>query len=139
MASASIGGGGGINQTVDQDDDEASLNKKLLAANDSTDTDGNGLGTSGRESLYVSRCDVSLISNYFLYLIFITNTVFYIYFAVRKSIPCYANYLSDSRVYPENGRNIYANFQYVFVIGSICGILEVLRNSINLWAKCFNY
>ena len=89
--------------------------------------------------IYQSRCNFSLISNYVLYLVFITTTIFYVYFAVRPQDPCYANSLSNFKVSKGIGVDVQSRFQVVFVIGSICGILEIMRNTINLWAKCFNY
>ena len=42
---------------------------------------GGDSGSTGQ--LYISRCNISVISNYLLYLVFITTTIFYLYFAAR--------------------------------------------------------
>ena len=80
--------------------------------------------------------------NYILYVIFITTTIAYIYFAIqlnRSKNQCSADILSDKPVAANLGRDIKANFVWDFYIGSICGILEIIRNSLHLWAKCFRH
>ena len=97
----------------------------------------------GRRSLnmYESRCNLSLFSNYILYFFFIAITISFLYFAVINSMaePCYANYLSNEKAEEENGKDIKWRFQTIFIIGSICGLLELVRNTANLLAKCFKY
>ena len=83
-----------------------------------------------------------MLSNYLLYIIFISTTIAYVVFAFRLAYApnsCYANTLSTVPVPASSGRDVKDNFQFIFVVGSICGVLEIARNSINLWAKCFNY
>ena len=52
---------------------------------------------------------------------------------------CFANTLSNKNVPETIGVDVESRFQVVFIIGSVCGVLEILRNTINLWAKCLNY
>jgi len=89
-------------------------------------------------------CNISLLSNYLLYLVFISQTVAFNYFAFfaddgDNQNPCLAAFNVDKPVNEGAGRNISDRFNKVLYIGSICGILELLRNSLNLWAKCFNH
>jgi hypothetical protein len=91
---------------------------------------------------YKTRCNFSLLSNYFLYLVFVTQTgtfSYYAWFYTGEKEPCYASILSTSPMPEGAGRNITDRFDQVLIIGSICGIVELLRNSLNLWAKCFNH
>ena len=37
------------------------------------------------------------------------------------------------------GRDVTSRFNNILYIGSLCGIVELMRNSLNLWAKCFNH
>ena len=82
------------------------------------------------------------MSNYLLYLVFVTTTIAYYYFSVQlsfSSTSCHASPISDKPVPQNSGRDVKKNFVAICTIGAICGTLEILRNSINLWAKCFNY
>ena len=104
----------------------------------------NYLNRSNDGGHYTSRCNISLMSNYLLYLVFISQTVAFNYFAFfaesddgRK--PCLAAFNSNDPVPEGAGRDISDRFNKVLYIGSICGILELLRNTLNLWAKCFNH
>jgi hypothetical protein len=48
---------------------------------------------------YISRCNISLLSNYILYLLFITQTVafnYFFFFSKEGSDHCYASYLSET-------------------------------------------
>ena len=56
-----------------------------------------------------------------------------------SDISCFASPISDRPVPENSGRDVKKNFVAICTIGAICGTLEILRNSINLWAKCFNY
>ena len=92
------------------------------------------------EDQYHSKCNLSMAVNYLLYVIFITTTIAYIYFTIRLSESkntCFADILSDEPMSPTIGRDIKANFVWDFYIGSICGIIEIIRNTLHLWAKCF--
>ena len=93
------------------------------------------------ENLYQSRCNISLISNYLLYFVFTLNTVAFLTFAVLnfERDPCYANSLSTENANATNGKDIQYRFQSIFIIGSVCGLLELLRNTANLSAKCLKY
>ena len=52
------------------------------------------LATNNSEGHYTSRCNISLMSNYLLYIVFITQTVAFNYFAFfskGEDEPCYAS------------------------------------------------
>ena len=102
----------------------------------------NNKDTIKQGGTYQSRCNISLLSNYILYLIFISQTIAFTYYAFiyqGEKAPCYANYFTNTPMTVGAGRDITSRFDQVLQIGSICGILEVFRNSLNLWAKCFNH
>ena len=91
---------------------------------------------------YSTRCNFSLLSNYLLYAVFITQTGvfnYYAFFYPNEDEPCYANHVYDKPLAEGAGRDITDRFNQILYIGSACGILELLRNSLNLWAKCFNH
>ena len=47
--------------------------------------------------------------------------------------------MSDSPVTEDSGQLINSRFNGCLIIGSVCGLLEITRNSLNLWAKCFHH
>ena len=97
--------------------------------------------TKEEEVKQTSKCTISYISNYILFFIFTFMTAVYVYFAYffpgEKS--CVANVYSKAPVQPGSGTDVHDRFQTIFVVGSITGILELIRNSLTLWAKCFNH
>ena len=86
-----------------------------------------------------AKCNISMLSNYLLFIIFIGMTVCYIYYCFifsEESEPCYANHYSRTPVRYGEGRNISDRFYDILLLGSVCGIVELTRNAFHLWAKC---
>ena len=66
-------------------------------------------------------------------------TGFYIYFCwffPYEKKPCYANHYTRTPVEEGAGQDVADRYYDNLLLGSVCGIVELLRNSLHLWAKC---
>ena len=88
------------------------------------------------------KCNLSVASNYILLVIFVIQTIGFIYFWIfhdSETEPCYANHYSQTPVTMGAGQDINSRYYNVLILGSITGFIELVRNILNIWAKHAKY